>query len=182
MISVTNDRGRTFNVRLVRKGEAYGREGALRHDKIDPLVEFFDTTHKRTPLGQLVSRYFASTLLAADPGGGLNLDGGVPEWQIGPDERAAVLAWLDSEGILLVQYGTIRNQNTNHGGWLPAIWHDGVCRSSTWAVRSVDKDEALAAAKARAEEICQRYSEGFLALLGERDSYAMARRGNAPSK
>lgn len=38
VIQVTNREGTTFNVRLVLKGDTYGRNGCLTHDENDPLV------------------------------------------------------------------------------------------------------------------------------------------------
>ena len=74
-----------FNVRIVAKGEAYGRDDCLVHDGDDALVEFYDA--KADPAkfgkrGQFVSRYFFTTLLASDYPHGLQLDGGIPQWSI----------------------------------------------------------------------------------------------------
>ena len=74
-----------FNVRIVAKGEGYGRNDALTHDHDDPLVEFYDARKLHAlsgPRGQFVSRYYHTTLLASDHPHGLQLDGGVPEWSI----------------------------------------------------------------------------------------------------
>jgi len=66
MIQVTNDRGRKFNVRIVLKGDRYGRGDCLVHDKTDPMVEFYDATYENKPgfghRGQFVSRYYLSTI------------------------------------------------------------------------------------------------------------------------
>jgi hypothetical protein len=92
-----------FNVRLVRKGDHYGLHGCLQHDDADrPLVEFYDGRFKSaepfSEHGQLVSRYFASTLLEPVRGsGGLNLCGGVPAWQIDSAGMAEVRRWLTAE-------------------------------------------------------------------------------------
>ena len=32
----------SFNVRLIEKGDKYGRNDAITHDENEPLVEFFD--------------------------------------------------------------------------------------------------------------------------------------------
>lgn len=67
-----------FEVRIIEKGDSYGLNNVLTHDKDDPLVEFWDTKHD-----QFVSRYYKSTLLEGDnEGRGLNLHGGVPEWSV----------------------------------------------------------------------------------------------------
>jgi hypothetical protein len=84
---VTNDAGRTFNVRLVRQGDRYGLGDALTHDDADPLVEFWDATHEHDPrftpgLGQFVSRYYLRTLTTRPPGQGLALVGHVAAWSV----------------------------------------------------------------------------------------------------
>ena len=56
-----------FRVVVIGKGDRYGRENCLTHDKDDQLVEFWDTKHD-----QFVSRYYRSTLLKGNPTG-LNL-------------------------------------------------------------------------------------------------------------
>lgn len=76
--------GRLFNVRLVRKGDKYGREDVLTHNEEDPLVEFYDASQDLKafgPRGQFVSRYYRATLLEADVYS-LNLAGDVDAWTI----------------------------------------------------------------------------------------------------
>lgn len=65
-----------FNVVVVNKGDHYGRNNVLTHDKDDQLVEFWDTKSD-----QFVSRYYKSTLLERDYAG-LILQGDVPEWTV----------------------------------------------------------------------------------------------------
>lgn len=83
-----------FAVVLVREGDKYGRDNCLTHDG-EPMVEFYDvrSAGKRgfTKLGQFVSRYYLKTLTER-PVGGINLDGGVPEWTIAADPVAAALS------------------------------------------------------------------------------------------
>ena len=86
-IQITNDDGLTFTVRRVEFSDSYGRKFVLRHMKHDPLIEFYDTRHafdldeQGRVLGQFVSRYYASTLLAGRKTG-LNLDGRVAAWSV----------------------------------------------------------------------------------------------------
>lgn len=91
MITVTNDVGRKFNVRLIQQGERYGRNGVLVHDEADPLVEWFDATYANDPgffdvnsigCGQFVSRYYLTTMLEHRPDFGLDLHGGEPVWKV----------------------------------------------------------------------------------------------------
>lgn len=93
---VTNDRGVTFAVRIVKKGEGYGVGDKLVAS--DDFVEFYDTRHKHTPIGQFVSRYCFNTLyedrdrLATR---GLCLDGGVPDWNITAENFVVALRAAD---------------------------------------------------------------------------------------
>lgn len=175
---VKNDRGIEFRVRVVRKGERYGRADSLMHQKDDPLVEFFDVAHNN----QFVSRYSASTLLADPSSAGLLLDGGSPErWYLDRDALRAVWEHLTDEGIFVVEYGAIPLQGAlpGRGGWLPGVWRNGAQCASTWAAQGLDKDVAIQTAKERALEECRRYSGDFLPLLGERGTYDRRQRGNA---
>lgn len=92
-----------FLVRFVFKGDAYGTDHALRYDKEEPAVEFYDARFKDDkrffPLGQLVSRYYLDALLepANQVESGLDLQGGVPEWKIDGATMATVCNWLREE-------------------------------------------------------------------------------------
>jgi hypothetical protein len=91
-----------FTVRLVAKGDAYGRESCVTHQEDDPLVEFYDAKQDKGrfgPHGQFVSRYYCGTILANDYPQGLNLQGGVWEWSISPLGMKAVVAHILSNGI-----------------------------------------------------------------------------------
>lgn len=90
--------GVTFNIRVVHKGDFYGLDDCLLHDKIDPLVEFYDTRYLHTKYGQFVSRYYLSTLLERD-NHGLNLQGDVDDWSI------------DSETMRLIKKDLKRHEN-----------------------------------------------------------------------
>jgi hypothetical protein len=91
-----------FNVRIVRKGDRYGRNNVLTHDKEDqPLVEFYDNRYPHTEYGQFVSRYYVSTILGTDRWGrgegGLMLDGGVPSWTVSALDMDTVRAYLKEQ-------------------------------------------------------------------------------------
>lgn len=91
---VTNSEGRRFYVRVVFRGDRFGLDDKLKHDEDDPLIEFYDFTHRTPrrrspaglpefgPRGQFVSRYFARTLAEHREGTGICLDGGVSVWSI----------------------------------------------------------------------------------------------------
>lgn len=96
-IQVVNERtGIPFNVKIVKKGESYGRGGCLTHDRDDALVEFYDTRYagkfEDWDNGQFVSRYFVSTLLDHD--GDLCLDGGVRDWFVTGDNMVDVRKFI----------------------------------------------------------------------------------------
>ena len=105
---VVNAAGLTFNVRLVRKGDRYGLDDCLVHDKDEPLVEFWDATYENDPrfttgLGQFVSRYFLSTLTDEDGNGhklravprGIALCGHVPAWTVTGSNVADAIAAVE---------------------------------------------------------------------------------------
>lgn len=86
-----------FNVRVVQKGDVYGLNNCLTHDRDDPLVEFYDSKHG----DQFVSRYYRSTLLKAEGSRslsrtGLCLDGRYQEWSVSASEMGTVLDFLRS--------------------------------------------------------------------------------------
>lgn len=94
ILKVTNSNGLSFNVRIVRKGDTYGRNNCLTHDEDKALVEFYDTRFPHTSLGQFVSRYYADTMLNRGPRA-LDLDSGIPSWTIDDDAMTVVHRWLN---------------------------------------------------------------------------------------
>ena len=93
---VVNQVGRAFNVRLVRKGDRYGLNDCLVHDKDEPLVEFWDATYENDPrftpkLGQFVSRYCLDTLTGSRPHG-IALCGHVSTWTVTAGNVADAIA------------------------------------------------------------------------------------------
>lgn len=119
----TNSKGVPFAVRIVPPAARYGRNNVLTNDNAEPLIEFYDMRWADDgkyvsdpadrsdvvrsapgfgPLGQFVSRYRASTLLAPGDSGtryalgqsGLNLDVGVPEWSLDAYTMREVCIWV----------------------------------------------------------------------------------------
>ena len=94
--------GIPFTMRLVRKGDGYGRGLGITHDKDEPLVEFYDARYacdrseeRGGEYGQFVSRYYVKTLRNGQtPLQGLNLDGGVDAWTIDAAGMCAAMAIL----------------------------------------------------------------------------------------
>jgi hypothetical protein len=66
-----------FNVRIVNKGDWYGRNFCLLHDDQQPMIEFYDSRYPHTKFGQFISRYFVGTLLDQEGFYGSGTDG---EW------------------------------------------------------------------------------------------------------
>lgn len=94
---------RVFAVRIVRRGDTYGRNGCLTHRKDRPMVEFYDTTYAGSwpdefsrDLGQFVSRYYWDTLKDHPTDKGLALDNGIPQWSIPAESLDRCLAYLST--------------------------------------------------------------------------------------
>ena len=81
-------------VRILQQGERYGKNDRLVYEKDEQCVEFYDTRYPFSPLGQFVSRYPLSTLMAPSYGQGLCLDCGVPDWDISGDCLCKVQDWI----------------------------------------------------------------------------------------
>ena len=102
MFQVTNDQGRTFNVRMVFEGDRYGLNDCLTHDNDKPLVEFYDATQdprKFGERGQFVSRYYVETLTDSPARNcyGLTLDGGVDAWALDAESANKAIEWAASQ-------------------------------------------------------------------------------------
>ena len=92
-----------FNVRIVNKGDKYGREFCLTHDTDKPMVEFYDRRYPHTQYGQFVSSYDVGTLLGHDgfyggePTGALCLDlGNAESWTVSAEDKILVRAYLQA--------------------------------------------------------------------------------------
>lgn len=92
-----------FNVRIVNKGDKYGRDFCLTHNESGDkaMVEFYDSRYPHTEFGQFVSRYYVGTLLCkegfygSDIDSGLCLDGGNPdEWSIEAEDMKTVIDYI----------------------------------------------------------------------------------------
>lgn len=120
-----------FNVRVVHRGEQYGLNDCLVHDKEDPLVEFYDarqSVDKFGRCGQFVSRYYASTLLESRCGAdGLLLDGGSRDWVVSPSGMTEVLAHVRAA---IGDSGRQSVADTPANAQWPAVFGDGVVCNS----------------------------------------------------
>lgn len=99
----TNDRGKTFVVRILPAGAQYGRADKLVIDHA--AVEFYDADYADDAplnnsgdgfghLGQFVNRYPYGTMI--DHQGELILDGGVPPWRVDAATMKQVTTWLST--------------------------------------------------------------------------------------
>lgn len=102
-LKVQLDSGIPYAVKLVRKGETYGRGNCLTNTSDDPLVEFYDVRFAGKSAffeeGQFIQRYSRSTILSSYPVSGLILDGGNPVWTLTRDEFRVVYAWLHESAL-----------------------------------------------------------------------------------
>lgn len=95
--TVTTDKGLVLNVKRVDPGEYWGRNQCMKATQT--LIEFWDARYSNFgPLGQFISNYNLSTLVGHDPMEGINLDGGVPDWEI--DAAALRLALWEVAGLI----------------------------------------------------------------------------------
>ena len=89
-----------FNVRVVNKGDKYGRDFVLTNDSDKPLVEFYDARYPHTEFGQFITRYYVSTILGDnvhrldEETGALHLDLGIPAWTVSAEDMATVRNFL----------------------------------------------------------------------------------------
>ncbi len=107
-MKITNDKGLSFNIRVVKVGDSYGLDRCLTHkrdpkarpgslaERAEPMIEFYDAElqgdARFDPEGQFVARYYVSSLaLIKADGVGLDLQGDVPEWKIDGKALAPVL-------------------------------------------------------------------------------------------
>lgn len=91
----TNDDGVEFAVRVIYRGDKYGRDFKLTYDDDKPTVEFYDTKYPHTQYGQFISRYNLSTLLPLSSG--IDLAGNVPRWKIDQATMADIVSWLKTK-------------------------------------------------------------------------------------
>ncbi len=98
MLLITNDAGRTFRVRCVRKGDRYGLHDCLFHDGEEPLVEFTDVTRggaaDRPAEAHFFARYPAGVILRKPDTEDLWLYGRTLAWRLGPAQVRQVRDWL----------------------------------------------------------------------------------------
>lgn len=72
------------------------RKFTVAHSSSDNTVSIYDQTHRTAgkfqPHGQFVASYYVYILARLE--GGLNMNGGVPAWQLTPDAVKQLKEWL----------------------------------------------------------------------------------------
>src|SRR6185369_14262258 len=103
-MTVVNDAGDAFTVKVIRKGERYGRSGKQIADRA--MVEFYDCEFAGRPgfdaLGQFVASYYVHSLTGTEWGNnpaqlrrsGLTLDCGTAKWNVSGANMTAIFDWL----------------------------------------------------------------------------------------
>jgi hypothetical protein len=137
---VTASHGIKFTVRLIEKGDCYGLNMRITHDKVwhptgkvEPMIEFYDTRFEHAYdfigtveeaiaagapcLGQFVSRYYAFTLLNGNIDG-LQMDGRVADWRIDADALRAALSELG----VYKQIKVVVTYDSRDPDVLPRVW------------------------------------------------------------
>lgn len=85
-----------MKIEIIGKGDSYGRDNLLIHDKDDPLVEFHDLDNNH-----FISRYYASTLCEKE-GTALLLEGSQPHYWVNKDtmNKLRKILWNEYSTIL----------------------------------------------------------------------------------
>src|SRR4051812_17483499 len=94
MLLLTNDAGRRFRVQAIRRGDRYGLNDCLEHDRDDVLLEFTDVTEGPTAVPQFVARYPAPVILGRDDAADLWLFGHDVAWRLAPEHVRQVRDWV----------------------------------------------------------------------------------------
>lgn len=98
-----------MKIKLVFRGDTFGREHCVTHKDSEPLVEFYDArfTDGFEPEGQFITRYSLSMLDGTNRwcrGGSISgrtlcLQSDIPNWTVDGINTAKIMTWID--GLLL---------------------------------------------------------------------------------
>lgn len=95
MLQITNEVGRKFIIKIIKQSDLYGLNDCLVHNDSDPMIEFYDATYKNQngfgKCGQFVTRYFYSTLKDVELHSGIQLEGGIADWNVSAKNVRQVL-------------------------------------------------------------------------------------------
>lgn len=99
LMFVENQDGRQFAIRVIGKGDNYGRNRCLISEENKQLVEFYDVEGSGAEgfdeLGQFISRYYIETIMEIE-NYGLNLYADVEEWSIEVDNIKKIQNWIET--------------------------------------------------------------------------------------
>lgn len=84
---IINPYGVVMIVKLIEKGDTYGLNNSVMHDKWDPIVEF------RLSSGYTISSYYLSTLKETE--NGIWLDASNDTWVVDKENIQEVLTWIN---------------------------------------------------------------------------------------
>ena len=109
---VENEDNRQFAIRVIGKGDNYGRNRCLTLKENKQLIEFYDVEKAGDEwfdeLGQFVERYYIETIMEIE-NYGLNLSGNVDEWNIDGANVHKIQQWIKKNNIeKLVQIKSIQ--------------------------------------------------------------------------
>jgi hypothetical protein len=82
-------------VRLVERGDSYGKNFCLTNSTHDDYVEFYDPRNPFTndsDFGYFIARYYKQNIMECK--GGIRLYGDDPAWQISDEDMEKVRKWL----------------------------------------------------------------------------------------
>lgn len=91
LFRLTNNGHAPLIMRVVEKGDGYGRNNVKVHEDADPLIEFYDARYPdlsfvNAASGQFISRYYLSSLKESLREGrlnnGLDLYSGFADWHV----------------------------------------------------------------------------------------------------
>lgn len=91
-VLVLKDNNNVFIVRLVERGDSYGKNFCLINISPDDYVEFYDLFSEDSDFGYLIGRYYKQTIMQRK--GGLLLCSGDPGYQISDEAMEKVRKWL----------------------------------------------------------------------------------------
>lgn len=97
MSTITKNR---WTARIIPIGDCYGATNSLTNNGNSAMIEFYDNTYASgsgDDCGQMVQRYYLSTLIEHNQNTGLVVDAGIPEWTINAENFEFFMTWAKIE-------------------------------------------------------------------------------------
>jgi hypothetical protein len=102
LMFVENQNGKQFAIRIISKGDNYGRNRCLTLEEDNQLVEFYDVEGAGKEyfdeLGQYIERYCIETIMEIE-NYGLNLSADVDVWSIEGTNIEKIQQWIKKTNI-----------------------------------------------------------------------------------